>query len=416
MGILDLFRRELTQDRFADIVLKRMARSADRFRQAAYDASLFCIRFRDARGTQNTFNLHNVYADYKKAQRGRSEILDKYLLAFGGAPDELDRDTILKNLMPVIRDRAMFEQAALIGRLSNGVDAPAVITPTTPFLGHLVIALVIDSEHATASLSQKKLEELGLDFDAALGVAMNNLRDRTEQNFRTNGKGVFISAWHDVYDASRLLLTDMLYRLPINGDPVVAIPSRNDLLVTGSRDEHGIAELASLTVHVLENDTRPLAEQLFQYRDGAWHLFEGRVPEQQRLGKAGYIRRMRAYEDQKQHLTKIYEKEKFDVFVASYRVYDNPQLGGLISSAQWTRDVVTLLPVADYLWFYCPIEKEITSVTWDKAKEIITLPAAEPSLHPERFLVRGFPSAEQLHALKQSAVSIWKVGEADSAK
>lgn len=416
MGILDLFRRELTQDRFADIVLKRMDRSAGRFRQAAYDPSLFCIRFQDPKGNQHTFNLHNVYADYKKAQHGRTEILDKYLLVFTGSPDELDNETLLKNLMPVIRDRATFEQAALMGRLSDGAKAPAIITPTAPFLGHLVIALVVDSEHSTASLSQKKLEELGLDFDAALTVAMNNLRDRTEANFRTNGKGVFISGWHDVYDASRLLLTDMLYRLPINGDPVVAIPSRNDLLVTGSRDEHGIAELASLAAHVLENDTRPLAEQLFQYRDGAWHLFEGQLPDQQRLGKAGYVRRMRTYEDQKQHLAKIYEKENIDVFVASYRVYDNPQLGGLISSAQWTRDVVTLLPVADYLWFYCPVEKEITSVAWDKAREIIALPAAEPSLHPERFLVRGFPSAEQLHTLKQSAVSIWKVGETNSAK
>ena len=415
MGILDIFRRVTTPERFVALVLRRMQKTGS-FQQLTDNKDEFSIKFKDVRNNPMTFNLHNVYKDYQKATpKGRAAVLDKYILGFASPPDMSDRGEALKNLMPVIRDKAMFENATLMGRLSGNTKASNV-TPTEPFLGHLVIALVMDSEHSTMTVSQGKLDEWGLDFNSALKLATDNLRDKTEAKFRSNGKGVFISAWCDVYDASRLLLTDMLYRLPIQGEPVIAIPSRNHLLVTGSRNENGIAEIVDLTVDVLTNDTRPLAEQLFQFRDGTWALFDGTIPAKERLNKARCLRIMGVYEDQKKLLTQIYEKENIDIFIASYRVYDNPQLGGFIGITQWTRGVVTLLPRSDYLWFYCTLKREIISVPWDAATSIVGEFNAEPSLHPERFLVSDFPSDEQLAALRQRAVSVWTVPDKEPSQ
>jgi len=415
MGVLDIFQRELTPERFVALVLRRMQKMGS-FQQLSHNEGEFSVKFRDVRNSPMTFNLHNVYKDYQKAKpKGRAAVLDKYLLGFSSPPDMSDRGEALKNLMPVIRDKTMFENAILMGRLS-GVTKTSNNTPTEPFLGHLVIALVVDSEHSTMTVSQGKLEEWGLDFNSALKLAINNLRDKTEEKFRTNGKGVFISAWCDVYDASRLLLTDMLYRLPIQGDPVVAIPSRNHLLVTGSRNEQGIAEITDLTVEVLTNDTRPLAEQLFQFCDGKWLLFEGTIPGKERLNKARCLRTIGVYEDQKKLLTQVYEKEKNDIFVASYRVYDNPELGGFIGTTQWTRGVVTLLPKSDYLWLYCNLRKEIISVRWDAAVAIVGGFIAEPALHPERFLVTEFPSDDQLAELRRCAVNTWTVPDKESTQ
>lgn len=407
MGVLDFFRRDITPDRFVAIVLRRMSKIKE-FQELTYDKDLFCVKFKHVKNQSNTFNLHNVYKDYQKAEpKRRAKVLDEYILAFASPSDLSDRDSALKNMMPVIRDKATYEIALLMARLSGVVKASNV-TPTRPFFGHLGIALVVDSEHSTTTVTQGKLDEWGLDFDAAFKIAMDNLRDKTEATFRTNGKGVFISAWSDVYDASRLLLTDMLYRLSIKGEPVVAIPSRNHLLVTGSRDEQGIKEIVDLAAEILANDTRPLAAQLFHFHDGKWSLFDGASSAEEKLSKARYQLIMGVYEDQKKLLTQIYEKENIDVFVASYRVYNNSQLGGLIGTTQWTRGVVTLLPRSDHLWFFCNLKREIISAPWEAAAAIVGL-VAEPAVYPERFLVKEFPSDEQLAKLRECAISVWNV-------
>ena len=385
------------------------------FSHLVYNSRDFSLRFKDSRDCATTFNLHNVFRDYQKASpANRTGVLDKYIMAFVSPADLSDRETALLNLMPVIRDGATFEFARLMGRLAGG-DKAYKLAPSKPFFDRMVISLVVDSEHATTSVSQEKLDEWGIDFEAALKLAMDNLRERTEPNFRVSSHGVLMSAWNDVFDASRLLLTDMLYRLPIQGDPVVAIPSRDHLLVTGSGNDKGIAELADIAVEVLETNTRPLGYQLFRLKDGQWSAFDENLPASERIRQARYRGTMGVYEDQKKLLDQIHEKENVDIFVASYRVFKNDKLGGFISSVQWTRGVDALLPRADYVWFYCTAVKQIVSVPWNVVAEVLGGLDCEPHLLPERYRVSGFPSDDQMTRLRQQAESAWNVPDRSPA-
>lgn len=413
MGIFDIFRRDaskLSQEKFAAIVLKQMSK-VKFFRELTHNASDFCIRFKDGSGQAMTFNLHNVFKDYVRAAgKNRSGVLNTYIQAFAASVDMSNGEAALKNLMPTIRDRAMFEYGLLNGRLS-GIDKASNVVPSIPFFGHLVIALVIDSEHSTTSVNSGKLAEWGVDFPGAMEIAVANLRDRTEAKFNPIGRGVFISAWSDIYDASRLLLTDMLHRLPIKGEPVIAIPSRNHLLVTGSGNEQGISDLIDIAADILASDTRPLAAQLFEFRDGAWKLFDGGEHAREKLSKPEYLRKIGVYGDQKKLLDQVHKKEGVDVFVASYVAYDNPELGGLFGVAQLTRGVKTLLPKADYVWFYCTESKEIISVPWSAAEIAFPVLASQPSFYPELVLVDEFPDQYELAVLRSSAVQTWKVAD-----
>jgi uncharacterized protein YtpQ (UPF0354 family) len=413
MGIFDFLRRDtraLTQEQFAAIVLKRMGKSK-LFSHLTYDADPFRIRFNDSRNLTLTFNLRNVYKDYQKANRkDKLGTLDKYIQAFVTPAEMSNGEAALQHLMPVIRDKSMFEYVALTERLS-GTRKPSNVVPTLPFFEHLVMTLVVDAEHSTTSVNHGKLADWNVDFSSALKIAIDNLRDRTESKFTPVGRGVFVSAWSDVFDASRLLLTDMLHRLPIKGEPVIAIPSRNHLLVTGNGNEPGIHDLIDIAADILANDTRPLAAQLFHFHDGTWKLFDGGQHAREKLAKPEYMRRAGAYADQKKLLDQIHVKEKIDIFVASYRVYENPALGGLFGVAQLTRGVVTLIPKADYIWFYCNQSNEIISVPWQAAERALTALSGESSYYPELFLVNEFPHDDQLTTLKQSAVSCWKVAD-----
>lgn len=413
MGIFDFLRRgtpTLSQETFARIALKQMSK-VKLFSELTYEADHFCIRFKDSNRLTMTFNLHNVFKDYVKADsKDRTGVLNKYIQSFATSVDMSNSEVAMRNLLPVVRDRAMFEYGLLSGRLS-GIHKDSNVVPTLPFFGHLVVALVVDSEHSTTSVNAGKLAEWGIDFPNAMEVAVANLRERTEDRFNPIGRGVFISAWSDVFDASRLLLTDMLHRLPIKGDPVIAIPSRNHLLVTGSGNEQGISDLIDIAEDILTNDTRPLAAQLFQFHDGSWRVFDGGQHARDKLSKPEYLRRFGVYADQKKLLDQIHEKEGVDVFVASYLVYENSELGGLFGAAQLSRGVKTLLPKADYAWFYCPENREIISVPWTAAAIAFPRLAAEASFYPELVLVDDFPNKDELTALKQSAVQCWKVAD-----
>ncbi|MFX6857792.1 hypothetical protein ABTH71_20850, partial [Acinetobacter baumannii] len=64
-----------------------------------------------------------------------------------------------------------------------------------------------------------------------------------------------------------MLLTDLLYRLPLRGDPVVAVPSRNHLLVCGAKDASALERMASLVSQALETETRPSSPNLYRLEE-----------------------------------------------------------------------------------------------------------------------------------------------------
>jgi hypothetical protein len=221
--------------------------------------------------------------------------------------------------------------------------------------------------------------------------------------------GIWISTWNDVYDASRMLLTDMIHRLPVHGEPVAVIPCRDKLFVTGSLDDEGVALIATLAAGILEEETRPLSGQLLVLRSGAWIPFQGKVPTEtaRRLNVARYKRLIGTYDDQKTLLEKVHEKEGADVFVATYHAVEQTDTGRITGSAQWTRDVLTLLPRCDELWLFCDQRKEVLEIGWDDAVAYIPeLATPVDDLDPPRFRLTDFPDDATYDALKRRAVRI----------
>jgi hypothetical protein len=252
----------------------------------------------------------------------------------------------------------------------------------------------------------------GLDTDAAFALAISNLRDRTTDAGMKRHGGVWASTWSDVYDASRLLLTDMIHRLAVHGEPVAAIPSRNNLFVTGSLDDEGMALIAALAADILENDTRPLSSDLLVLRDGTWQPFRPNLPADiaQRLALSRYRALDSNYAEQKKLLEKIHEKEGTDLFVSTYRAVQQTDTGEITSSAQWTRDVVTLLPRCDSVWLFCHQRNELLDIAWaDAMRHMPELAMPYDHLSPPRFLLSRFPDDATYEALKLKATQVREI-------
>jgi len=78
-----------------------------------------------------------------------------------------------------------------------------------------------------------------------------------------------------------LLLVDDLWSGPsiavkVRGEPVVAVPARDVLLVTGADDPAGLEKVRSAAARVLREGTDTLSADLLVWRAGRWVAFEAR--------------------------------------------------------------------------------------------------------------------------------------------
>ena len=81
----------------------------------------------------------------------------------------------------------------------------------------------------------------------------------------------------DSYDATRLILTNLIEQLEVEGTPVAMVPNRNTLLVTGSESEVGVKMMVELASRELMENARPLIATALIFRDGQWEDWQ--VPE-----------------------------------------------------------------------------------------------------------------------------------------
>ncbi len=91
---------------------------------------------------------------------------------------------------------------------------------------------------------------------------------------RRIGDILLISAGGD-YEASLLLIDDIWSggQIKVDGDIVVAVPARDVLLVTGSRNRTGLKKVRELAAKYVAEGRYELTDMLFVYRDGRFSKF-----------------------------------------------------------------------------------------------------------------------------------------------
>jgi hypothetical protein len=109
------------------------------------------------------------------------------------------------------------------------------------------------------------------------------------------------------------------------------------------------------------------------------------------------------YADQKRLIEKIHERDGTDVFVATFTGLQNKETGDAHSYCSWTKDVQTLLPKTDEVFFgdldrpegRQTVGRFAWDVVWHHCHELM-----EPTEHVlPRFRVRSFPTPAQFEAM-----------------
>ena len=152
-----------------------------------------------------------------------------------------------------------------------------------------------------------------------------------------SGEGVYLSATGDSYDASRLLLTDIIRQFKVKGDPIAMIPNRENLVVVGSEDAEGLAGMLKMAAEALEQP-RPISGIALRLDGDEWTPWLPDVshPLYKDFQRLHLQSLGQDYAQQKDLLDKLHEKNGEDIFVATFSAIETPD-GRLFSYARGRR-------------------------------------------------------------------------------
>lgn len=222
------------------------------------------------RGSDATVDLGNFYSAY--------------------ARDPSQLDVVAQNFVQVVLgltpDRSASEFAELADRIFPMLKPITLLVAVRErnlpmlayreFLADLIVTYVIDEERSVAFISEAHLERWGISVQDLHEQALENLRRRTleQVDYAATGAGeqrLFIFNSADGYDASRLLLADVLaaWARELPGRLVVGIPNRDFLIAFSDANPDILSGIARQVQADSAQREYGLTDQLFTLAEGS---------------------------------------------------------------------------------------------------------------------------------------------------
>jgi uncharacterized protein YtpQ (UPF0354 family) len=222
-------------------------------------------------GNDGQIFLDNVRAQYWASPADKEEIIRKFVSALDNIHEPSDDEPVqAENIVPVIKDKGWMDEINQSLKIRGAKKELKHVHE--PYNEELAIVYAEDTPKNMRYLTPDNLAELDVTLPELRKLAVANLERILQPPNVEGGNGVFrIRAGGD-YDASLLLLADLweLGKIPVKGNYLVAIPARDWLLVTGSRDVKGIQTLKDIVQKITASAPYRLTSKLFIYRDGTF--------------------------------------------------------------------------------------------------------------------------------------------------
>jgi hypothetical protein len=256
------------------------------------------------------------------------------------------------------------------------------------------VSLAYVLPEAIVQVNQEILLNWGRSFDEALDTACYLLQ---MGGYLWNNTFPGVWTWQDKYAASRLVLTDAIQALDVQGAHVAMVPNRDTLIVTGSEDERGLEHMAILAEKALDHG-RAITGFAFLLENGTWLPWlpdaNHRLHDQLHLWQLKSLGR--DYAREKDLLDAFYMGE--DIPVAPYLLREDKKTGKTHSICPWNQGVDTLLPQAEVVYF-CSIAQPECEVMgwarWDRVKQVVGHLMKRREGYPIRYWVSGLPTPEE---------------------
>ncbi len=384
-----------SRDEFAKRLMDAIRRSGET-RSIRYDAEGFTLV-----SQKGEFNLASAFRAYcharDRARRFRNIVASWF--ADMRLPEKYE--DVNPDLLPRVVRRTVYD-ATLPRRDGDGGEAHGAM----PWLiaDHLAVVAAYDfSESIMTLMPQNLAAEWGVSYEKALRDACANLLEISEAPFENPQPGLYVSPWRDNHDASRLVLTNLIRRLDVQGDHVAMVPNRDTLLVTGSADSAGLARMAELAMAAMDEPYWVSALPV-RLTDHGWVRFmlDAEHPSFQDFRSLRTRSIGVEYGEQQETLSRRFELEDSETFVSSYFMSENRETREYVGYCVWTDGVTQVLPRTDVVAFMFPdrpAERRVVAADWDSVFSTMAESMTLIDSYPERYLVSQSPTPDQLSAM-----------------
>jgi len=247
----------LGRAQFADHYVRMLARLAPEIAAERVDGD---VRLRWPDGGTMTQFLGNAYTQFL-VNPGDLDALLAAQLASARATAQVE-GLDLARVMPLIKSRAWLATATE----QAGDRADFVLRP---LIADLIVVYAQDLPDTISYVRGTDLD--GVCDEAQLTArALANLSERVPALQIVGGEGRYRIELDGFFDASLILVAaEWLDDIAIEGDPVFAIPTRDQLMVCGAADPDAVAGLAEIAQRITQSDAYDISGRLLTLRNGA---------------------------------------------------------------------------------------------------------------------------------------------------
>ena len=398
MGFFSRFFGPPSRDDFARVIAHAL--QAEGYEGAMeFDAPAFALRLSGPDG-EHVLRLGHLYDDYTKAPAtDRDRVLAagvrRYRSATGPAPKHFG--DARQRLLPELRRRSSFGFANLAAR-ARGEASDA--RPFRLLTEELAIGLVLDFADTARVVDHALLDSWSVGEEEAMQAAVTSLRARTDLQFAEHAPGVWVSTWNDTYDATRILLSDVIALLPVQGRHTALVPHRSLLVVTGDSDEAGLTTMAGMAPAAFEEPGAVSVTPLVLTREG-WE--ELRLDDSHPAARALALPRLRMrtadYDRQAELLLAAAARSGETRFITPFVGTRDKQTGAYSSYCVWSEGFEQSLPKTDRVRFATDRAGYVESLgiaDWDDVLRVMSFAMHQTADDPPRFIVEVFPTEGQL--------------------
>jgi uncharacterized protein YtpQ (UPF0354 family) len=140
----------------------------------------------------------------------------------------------------------------------------------------LIVVYAEDTPNTLRYLVPAQLVEINLKKEDLRTLAATNLQTIVGKIEVRPGPLVSVVKADGNYEACLLAVPQFWSKggFQVDGEIVVAIPARDHLLLTGSKNAEGLAKMREVTARVMQESPQRLTNMLFVYRDGRFVEFK----------------------------------------------------------------------------------------------------------------------------------------------
>ena len=216
------------------------------------------IQTKDKNGEQFSHFLDNAYSEYYHNNEELQEIIERY--SEGSKILYLKKKPIdVNSIIPIIKDERFVRE---MKNLNGNFEENHLFEK---YNSDLYIFYAEDLENSISYLMKEDLKILNIDFKELRNLAIENLNSIIENIERNGNENIFMLIAGGNYESSLILLDIWNHEnFPVNGEIVIAIPSRDLLFITGENQLQDIEELKNRVQEINETGDHIVSNKLFK--------------------------------------------------------------------------------------------------------------------------------------------------------